>query len=785
MFLRSSFQYVCGLIVLLTGVATLFASDIAPVIQQVLPVDRDMLEIRIHEKQVERFGPEPYVAKPGDEKVQWRNETWIKRQDKDFAALFDMDPMTVYKCSVVKGAELDLKLVTNSSHIFIQPLTTPNQAVAIHPVSIYRKSEPLEFVRTELHHYDSSMEHHLYVKLDQPLEVGHRYEIRIAEHQPSIKPFVYVHQPQQSLSPAVHVSQIGFRSDDAKNGYVSIWLGDGGAYSYDIGRRFQIINEQNGQSVYQGKLTLSKAADDATETSDKRNHNGTDVYHARFDQFKEPGHYRLFVEGIGCSYPFEIGADIWDQPFRTAAKGLYHQRSGIELGTPYTTYKRPRSHHPADGVKVIQSGIMYMDPRGKNTQFSRFKDLVKYATDQTTDTAWGGYMDAGDWDRRIDHLQISHLLFELVQSYPQYMKQVSLNIPKSNNQLPDLIDEALFNLDCYRRMQREDGAVSGGIESEAHPIFGQTSWRDTLRLYQFAPGPYATFTYAACAMHAAWILEDYDKSLASIYRDSAIKAMGWAQREVQDDRYQKLDHQLNDARNFAALMCYIVTGESHWHDLFKQTTVFSSKQYRLMQWRKYDQTNAAYYYLLLPHEKTDVTIRKHVELAQLATADRLIKSSKMTAFDWAGERDVGVGWGRLTVPQSTSLIRAYRLTGKREYYNATVISTFFGAGANPDNLSYTTGVGKQWPSAVLHVDSIRREITPPNGLTVMGPMDVRKLNGYWAMKFVRPYVYPVYENWPTTDAFWRVPIMAKTAEYTVHMTLAPNIYVWGCLAATN
>ena len=85
MFLRSSFQYVCGLIVLLTGVATLFASDIAPVIQQVLPVDRDMLEIRIHEKQVERFGPEPYVAKPGDEKVQWRNETWIKRQGKDFA----------------------------------------------------------------------------------------------------------------------------------------------------------------------------------------------------------------------------------------------------------------------------------------------------------------------------------------------------------------------------------------------------------------------------------------------------------------------------------------------------------------------------------------------------------------------------------------------------------------------------------------------------------------------------------------------------------------------------
>ena len=53
------------------------------------------------------------------------------------------------------------------------------------------------------------------------------------------------------------------------------------------------------------------------------------------------------------------------------------------------------------------------------------------------------------------------------------------------NNLPDILDEALFNIDCYRRMQTAEGGIRGGIESLEHPSdqvsFGLVS-ADTTKL---------------------------------------------------------------------------------------------------------------------------------------------------------------------------------------------------------------------------------------------------------------------------------------------------------------
>ena len=90
------------------------------------------------------------------------------------------------------------------------------------------------------------------------------------------------------------------------------------------------------------------------------NFNGTDVLRMDFSRFSTPGRYRLYVEGIGCGYPFEIGPGTWDHAFRVQMRGFYHQRSGIALGPPYTTYVKPRDHHPDDGVPVFLS--KYAEP---------------------------------------------------------------------------------------------------------------------------------------------------------------------------------------------------------------------------------------------------------------------------------------------------------------------------------------------------------------------------------------------------------------------------------------
>jgi hypothetical protein len=46
----------------------------------------------------------------------------------------------------------------------------------------------------------------------------------------------------------------------------------------------------------------------------------------------------------------------WSPP-----RGFYHQRSGIALGEPYTTFKRQRPFHPDDGLKVYASKAPLMD----------------------------------------------------------------------------------------------------------------------------------------------------------------------------------------------------------------------------------------------------------------------------------------------------------------------------------------------------------------------------------------------------------------------------------------
>lgn len=770
--------------ILLLSLSSSFAqsTDTIPQIVDVHPVDRDLIAVTVHDRKVIQGGQQPYVAKPDDKRVNWQHHFWVNRDGRDFAALVGKDQKIIDVCQTVVGQKLDVTKVANPQQLEIQVKLPAGKTQTLHPIKVSRKSEPLDFVRTALHDYDSTMTHDLYLQLPDKLVEGASYTITFSEHVPAIKPITYVHQSRQNTSPAVHVTQVGFKPGDPKMGYLSMWLGDGGGYGYQVSRSFEILDHATGKSVFQGKIALSKAADDASEDYAKRNYNGTDVYIADFSIFKTAGVYRLYIDGVGCSMSFAIDEHVWDSPFITAARGLYHQRSGIALTQPFTDFKRPRPHHPADGVIIHQSGLMYMDPRSKNDQASRFKDLAAMDNGKTTDTAWGGYMDAGDWDRRVDHLRVSHLLFELIESYPDTLGDVKLNIPESNNNLPDLLDEALFNLDFYRRMQRPDGAVSGGIEAEEHPRYGEASWQDSLRQYQFAPGPYATFTYAACAAHASIVLESHDSTLAKMYLDSARKAMDWAVNEVNTGKYKAVEVPIRDAWNLASLMLYRKTHEPVWHEQFKQTTIFKSTRWHIAQWQQFDQTDAAYFYLTLPKDMTDSSIEKFVRQAFFATAKRMVDAGRATAFGWGGDPGAGVGWGKLTVPQAINQLRAYRLTGERMYYDSTIHAVQFGTGANPSNLCYTTGVGHRWPTGVLNVDAMRSKQSAPKGLTLMGPMDVTKLKGYWTFKFASPFIYPDWSTWPTTQAFWEVPIMARTNEYTVHKTLGPNVYVWGCLA---
>ena len=73
---------------------------------------------------------------------------------------------------------------------------------------------------------------------------------------------------------------------------------------------------------------------------------------------------------------------------------------------------------------------------------------------------------------------------------------MDLGIPKGSEDLPDIINEALWGIDFFKRMQMPDGAIRGGIESESHPKYGEASWQESWPVMAYAPDPWSSYLYA-------------------------------------------------------------------------------------------------------------------------------------------------------------------------------------------------------------------------------------------------------------------------------------------------
>ena len=67
---------------------------------------------------------------------------------------------------------------------------------------------------------------------------------------------------------------------------------------------------------------------------------------------------------------------------------------------------------------------------------------------------WGWYHDAGDWDGHSHHSIVPRYLLLAYELAPQNLIDGELNIPESGNDLPDILDEAAWLIQYYRRSRR-------------------------------------------------------------------------------------------------------------------------------------------------------------------------------------------------------------------------------------------------------------------------------------------------------------------------------------------
>jgi endoglucanase len=727
----------------------------------------------------------PYDEAPGDRVERDRHHRSVFRDGAYLGALVGREQALVRTPDHLVGERLPTEVDSRELYA-ISSAEDPSYASRVQPSKIGRKTKPVDIAIWPGRGWESATESVVYLSLPRNLAEGKSYRVEFGFGE--LAPVDFTYDVSRLRSDAVHVSHVGFHpGDPVKVAFLSTWMGSGGPLDYGEGLDFWVVDTQTGEVAFEGRTTLAKSMNEAEDASG-RNFNGTNVYTMEFDELDQEGEFVVVVEGVGRSYPFQIDREVWRRAFYVSARGLYHQRSGIELGEPYTTYRRPRAFHPDDGIRVYQSSCPLMDSGNGLSYRARKRDnfecLVNGKLDQTLPQAWGGYMDAGDWDRRIQHLRSSRFLIELAEMFPEYFAGLALDIPESGTALPDVVSEALFNLDFYRRMQADDGGVRGGVESAGHPRQGEASWLESLDVMAYAPGIWSSHWYAGMAARAAHLLRARDPERAGGYERSALAAMEYAEGRWADLGEPKIEADgVVDARNLAAVELYRLTGDQRWHDVFLATTVFADQGARLSRWPEFNQADAAWVYVRTAQPGVDRRIQENCRQAILQEADSRVAQTGETGFRWTKNPWSSAAWGAFAVPDGISLARAHYLTGDEKYLRALILATQHGAGANPLNMSYTTGIGAKFPDYPLHIDSRMSHQPPPPGLTVFGPLGFKEGKGQWGQSLADPFLFPPFESWPTTEAYWDIHAYGPMNEYTVHNSIAPNAYVWGYLAA--
>jgi endoglucanase len=260
-----------------------------------------------------------------------------------------------------------------------------------------------------------------------------------------------------------------------------------------------------------------------TKVGGKDAASGDDVQVADFSSWKTPGKdYTLWVSGEG-SHPFDIGKDVYKKLKYDALAYFYQTRSGIEIKMPYAGGKQWT--HAAGHVGVA--------PNKGDKSVPCLKDSgCDYKLDVT-----GGWYDAGDQGKYVVNGGIA--TWTLMNQYERAVergtdgefKDGKMNIPEHKNKIPDLLDEARWELEFMLKMQVPDGQPKAGmVHHKVHDIawtaLGTRPEKDDQPRFLWPPSTAATLNLAATAAQCARVFEKLDKAFSARCLAAAEKA--WA-----------------------------------------------------------------------------------------------------------------------------------------------------------------------------------------------------------------------------------------------------------------
>lgn len=487
----------------------------------------------------------------------------------------------------------------------------------------------------------------------------------------------------QEVSGDIHIDQLGYRNNDKKIAVIN------GQYD-----KFEIIDAGSKNVAFSGK-TEGKVKDVSSEDT---------VCYADFSAVTVPGSYYINIPGLGRSYTFLIGENVYDNAADSLVKALYYQRCGSTLEEKYAgDYQHAACH--------LSKAVLYQDGA---------KEI---------DTT-GGWHDAGDYGKYIVPTAVtaSHLMLAY-EFYPESFGN-SESIPESGNHLPDILDEAKYGIAWMLKMQEPvSGGVYHKVTSKDFPDSMTMPQEDLDLQYVMPISTTATADFAAATALAARIFGEFDPSFSQKCLEASKRAWGWLQanknfvafknpQDMSTGEYGD-DDSGADEITWAAAELFRTTGEKAYNDYFMQN--YKSNGFGL-GWQSVSGF-AAIAYLFNDSTLVDGKKSEEIRSGWLAKADMFVSTAKNDGYLLAMHK-MEYNWGsNMNVTNhAIHLLVADKLNNSPEYTETAENCAHYLLGRNTLDQSYITGLGSKQVMQPAHRPSMGDGAAKPvPGLVVGGP----------------------------------------------------------------
>jgi endoglucanase len=425
-----------------------------------------------------------------------------------------------------------------------------------------------------------------------------------------------------------------------------------------------------------------------------------------FSEFKQNGNYFLVVNDRIISNRITITDRPYKNLVKSSLKSFYLNRSGMKIDSLYAGKWARAAGHPDTLVFFHSSAADKNHP--ENSSISSPK----------------GWYDAGDYNKYIVNSSIStYTLLFAYQSFPNYFAQLDVNIPESKNQIPDILDEALYNLRWMLSMQDPiDGGVYHKLTTKTFEDFVMPN-KAVNKRFIVQKSTAASLDFAATMAYASRLFKPFESSLPGLADSCLIqseKAWNWALKNP-DVLYEQAadistgaydDTNLNDEWYWASAELFLATNKDH----YLQEVTNQKPSITTPSWQ--NSSTLGILSLLSSDHKNEFSELQKNFLNQIDQFIELENNSPyriaIRKYEWGSNSEFA--------NQGMMKLLAFQITKDRKYLDSARESLDYLLGRNATAYCFVTGFGSLTPMNIHHRPSIADSVQDPvSGFLVGGP----------------------------------------------------------------